>query len=82
MAKKSKYLCKVQKCPMEFSEVANEKYRDLLQESFGDDVRIVNCEKIKADNKRVLFCEMLVEGSKVNLSKLPKGLSIVMEIES
>ena len=78
------FLCKVQKCPMEKDVPADDKYahQDSMKRSFGDDFKIVNCEKVLDKEGKALFCEMVVRTQIVPLrSNLPDGLSIVMEVE-
>ena len=80
------FLCKVQKCPMERDDVPMDdklSHNHLMKEIFGDDFKVVNCEKVVSKDKRTLFCEMLVKTKIEPVYSLCRdGISIVMEEES
>lgn len=78
------YLCKVQKCPME-RDVPDEKsaHHQAMCATFGDDFNVVNCEKVESKDGKTLFCEMIVKTDQTpNLSHLPDGFKIVMEVDN
>jgi hypothetical protein len=52
-----------------------------MKETFGDDFKVVNCEKVENNSGDTLFCEMLVKTEAEPIRKnCPDGTSIVMEV--
>jgi hypothetical protein len=53
-----------------------------LKKVFGDNIELVNCESIKNDAGKSLFCEMLIKSDQVPQMKYaPKDFTIVMEVD-
>jgi len=64
------------------SSVQDDKvfHHEEMRKAFGDDFNVVNCCKVENKEGKVLFCELLIDADKLNRSKLPDKVTIVMEV--
>lgn len=79
------FLCKVQNCPMEDDDAPMDDkmaHENSMKKVFGDEWKLVKCDKVLNKSEKIIFCEMLIKTDKVpNKKHCPKGFQIIMEVE-